>query len=286
MQIPRPINSPAYRWLVKKSFAGRRLLGALIPDSAAARARSSLGLQPVRWIELNRLRLIREADQEHLRNAAFLERELLPQLGLSGDATEVYPPELVPYTAQALRHWQYPSQFSKYLAHLSKLQIETYLEIGVQYGGTFAITVEYLQRFCPLRRAFAVDVNRVPSLNEYAKQNPAVQVLREDTSTERFARFVERSGPFDLVLIDGDHSEEGCQRDFDAVRDHARHIAFHDIVDPAWPGVERVWSRVRQDPDYETAEFTDQYPDVQRRLGHSCLGIGFATRRGAVNASR
>ena len=281
MKLPRPYNSPAYRWLVKRSFTARRSIGGRIPDTVAARARSALGLLPLRWIDLAPLQLIRAASLEQLRDADYLERELLPKLGLSGDAVDVFPPDLRACTGRGLHHWQYPTQFAKYLAHLSTLKISTYLEIGVQHGGTFAITVEYLQRFHPVRAAYAVDVNRIPSLKSYAKENPAVRVLREDSSTARFRAFVAEHGPFGLVLIDGDHSEEGCRRDFEAVVQHATNIALHDIVDSAWPGVARVWRWIGEEyaHTFDFVAFTAQYEQVQRKLGRPCLGIGLAQRR-------
>jgi precorrin-6B methylase 2 len=54
--------------------------------------------------------------------------------------------------------WQYPNQFSKYLAELAAHPVDRYLEIGVRHGGTFVITVEYLSRFHPVREAIAVDL--------------------------------------------------------------------------------------------------------------------------------
>lgn len=282
MKLPRPINSPLYRGLVRQSFALRRAVGRLIPDQAAMAARSALGLVRLRTIELDRLELIRRASLEQLRDEAFLAEELLPQLGLSGDAAELYPDELQPHAGAGLHHWQYPSQFSKYLVELSRHRIGSYLEIGVQHGGTFAITVEYLQRFAPLNAAYAVDVNRVPSLKVYAAENRAVRVLREDSSSGQFAEFVRRTGPLGLVFIDGDHSEAACRRDFETVIDHAPLIAVHDIVDAGWPGVARVWQAVKREyaSRFDFQEFTDQYAQVQGRFQRPSLGIGLALARG------
>ena len=281
MKFRRPVNSPAYRAVVRNSFRLRRAIGNVIPDAAAARARAALGLMALRTIELDRLELIRTAALDDLRDAAFLERELLPALGLSDDALEVYPEYLRPYAGQGLRHWQYPSQFAPYLAHLARYKISSYVEIGVQHGGTFAITVEYLQRFNALEAAFAVDVNRVPSLKQYAKRNPVVRVMREDSSTEHFRNFVRRNAPFGLVLIDGDHSERGCRTDFETVAKHAGMIAFHDISDGYYADVGKVWRDVKQQAreNFEFYEFIDQYPEVQARIASPCLGIGLAVAK-------
>jgi hypothetical protein len=276
----RPIDSPAYRALVRQSFTVRRVVGKAIPDALSIRARAALGLMRLRTIDLGRLELIRRAPLAQLREAAYLEHELLPALGLSGDAAELFPDELRPSTGSGLHHWQYPSQFSKYLVAVAARPVDSYMEIGVQHGGTFAITVEYLQRFQRLRAAYAIDVNRVPSLKQYARQNPIVRVLREDSSSDRFAAFVRQHGPFGLVLIDGDHSEAACRRDFESVVGRAAMIALHDIVDEGWPGVRRVWEEIKRQGDrFECHEFIDQYVEVQRRWPRPALGIGLAISR-------
>ena len=251
------------------------------------RARRALGLLRLERIDLAPLDLIRTAPLERLQDAEYLETMLLPLLGLSADGPHVFPESLQQFLGRGLRHWQYPNQFSKYLVALSRERIQTYLEIGVQHGGTFAITVEYLARFNPLKAAYAVDVNRVPSLKEYAKNNPAIHLLREDSGSERFREFVQRRGPFDLGLIDGDHSEEACRRDFESIRERARVIALHDIVEPHFPGVGKVWAEIqrRYAGQFSFTEYVEQYPDVRQRLGYDSLGIGLAVSNQPITGS-
>jgi hypothetical protein len=80
---------------------------------------------------------------------------------------------------------------------------------------------------------------------------------------------------WDHILIDGDHSFQGCWSDFQTVRNNARAIAFHDIVSAACPGVVEVWQRIKAImPDRSVEEFTDQYSEVQNRTGQNFLGIG------------
>jgi hypothetical protein len=83
---------------------------------------------------------------------------------------------------------------------------------------------------------------------------------------------------FDLVLIDGDHSEEGCRGDFELVRDRARIIAFHDIVSVDVPGVQKVWKEVKAGytQRFGFIEFCQQYPEPG-----DGFGIGLAISRGA-----
>jgi hypothetical protein len=76
--------------------------------------------------------------------------------------------------------------------------------------------------------------------------SPGTAVLEADSHGAEFETFLETQEPFDLVLIDGDHSEGGCRRDFEMVRDLSRIIVFHDIVSEPVPGVGRVWREVKE----------------------------------------
>lgn len=229
-------------------------------------------------IDLSRAQLVRDAPLDSLRDAAFLESHLLPELGFNDEVLEEFPERLWPIAGRGLRHWQYPNQFSKYLVELSRHSISSYLEVGVRHGGTFVITTEYLKRFGPLRLALGNDLFPMPGLEPYAQANPEVRLTRADSHGPRFALALRRHGPFDLALIDGDHTEEGCRKDFETIRPHARILAFHDIASTVVGGVPAVWQRIRAEhaDEYDFLEFTDQYPDVRDRTGHTVLGLGLA----------
>jgi hypothetical protein len=213
---------------------------------------------------------------ERLRDADFLTAELLPGLGLtSHGAPTLFPAHLQPYVGTGVQSIQYPNQFGPYLAALCRARVESYLEVGVEHGGTFAITVEVLRRF-GLRRAVAVDLGPTPLLMGRWSR-PEAEFVAVDSHSGAFRRLLAARGPFDLALIDGDHSEAGVRRDFEAVRGHARILAFHDIVQDGFPGVGTVWREVRRDhaDEYRFEEFTAQYPE----LPGTRLGIGLAVRR-------
>jgi hypothetical protein len=100
--------------------------------------------------------------RENLVDPSFLEG-WIPGLGLhpsSGEGTDEYewPPALHGQVGKGRQIWQYPNQFSKYLAFLSAYKISSYLEIGVAYVGTFVLTVEYLSRLKPGLQACCIDV--------------------------------------------------------------------------------------------------------------------------------
>ena len=141
---------------------------------------------------------------------------------------------------QGVLAWQFPNQFAPYLARLSDLGIESYLEIGARHGGTFVTTIEYLSRFHPVRRAVGIDLGRPSdSLRTYALR-PGVNVLQGNSQGRQFKTLMRESEPFDLVLIDGDHSEDACRADLELVSDRSRVLALHDIVSAVVPGVSRV----------------------------------------------
>ncbi len=235
-----------------------------------------------RPLDLSRLEQIRAASQADLGDAAFLERTLIPGVGLNDEGFEQIPSELHRYCGQGLRCWQYPSQLAGYLALLARLRVRSYLEIGVRHGGTFVLTVEYLRRFQPVDRAVAVDLGNSASLGEYAAANDGVQFLQADSHSEEFRAFIGAQPAFDLALIDGDHTAEGCWQDFELIRDKIAIVAFHDIVSDVVPGVGEVWQRVRAEcaDRYDFHEFTAQYESLHRRTGKRFLGLGVAVPKG------
>ena len=243
-------------------------------------------LAPAQELDVGPLEILRSADIEALREPKRLEAEILPRLGLNDEILEEFPQELYAYCGKGLRHWQYPNQFAPYLATLSGLGVESYMEIGVRHGGTFLITVEYLSRFRRLRKAIATDVVDSPFIRRQLRRRRGMRFVLADSQQPEFRRFVEREGPFDLVLIDAAHFERTAQHDLESVRPHANVVVMHDIVSQACPGVGAVWNRFRDGhaADWEFLEFTSQYPDVLARQGGAYLGIGVAVRRRRLTA--
>jgi hypothetical protein len=240
----------------------------------------------LRLIDLPRVALIREKPTAYLLDPHKIETELLPALGLNNEHLPEFPEELYKFCGYGLYFWQYPNQFGAYLTRLAQWPIASYLEIGVRHGGTFVITVEYLQRFHPVERAIGVDILNSPSVLRYRKFNRNADFFRFDSRSPEFAAFLERQKIFDLVFIDGDHSEAACRNDFLRVKDHANIVAFHDIASDICPGVCAVWSEVRTKygDEYEFFEFRDQYRSVLTRTGKAYLGMGIAAKKSFIAA--
>lgn len=261
-----------------KGEIARRVLPAAIFDPIH-RARSRRYRQG-KALDLRPLELLQQAPLDELRDPVAL-AELLPRMGFNDEALEEFPEHLVPYTGQGLRHWQYPIQFAPYLTTVAGQGVRAYMEIGVRHGGTFVLTTSYLERFGPVRKAIACDLFDSPFIRRYVRSRPAMTFVRDDSRSAEFAALVEREGPFDLVLIDGDHEEPGAQADLDLIRPHARMIVMHDIVSGICPDVGVVWRRFRESGagEWDFHEFTAQYDEVVARRGETSMGLGLAIRR-------
>jgi hypothetical protein len=217
---------------------------------------------------------IRAASLTNLRNPAWLERTLLPRLGLNNELLQEFPEALYRWCGYGVKSWQYPTQFSKYLVELSNRNIRSYLEIGCRHGGTFIITVEYLKRFNNLEVALALDIVQSSIMTSYVEMEPLSRYrLASSLSPEGISLIQDRH--WDLALIDGDHSYNGCRGDYESVRDHCKLIALHDIVSDVCPGVQQTWKEIKVFVSARrTFEFVEQYADVVNRTGNKFLGIG------------
>ena len=234
-------------------------------------------------IDLSRVDLIRGKDLTYLSNASLLEQDLLPQLGLNNECLFLFPKELWPFCRKGLFIWQYPNQFSQFLVQLSKFRISSYMEIGVRHGGTFVTVVEYLSKFNPIRNAVAVDINDCSSLIKYTEMNPIASFMKADSTSSEFEEFVNSHPGFDLVMIDGDHSEASCRSDYELVKDKANMISFHDIEANAAPGVAKVWSKLKamHQGEHLFFEYREQYGSVRGKW----MGIGLAVKINMLNLS-
>ena len=217
---------------------------------------------------------IRSAEQSNLLDRTWLATWLLPRLGLNDEFRHEFPDALQRFCGKGVRSWQFPCQFSGYLAHLGGQDITSYLEIGVRHAGTFIITCEYLKRFMHLERMVAIDPLQSPNLAAYQAVEPRVEHVA--ALSHSFAgRAAIGSRLWGHVLIDGDHSASGCMTDFLLVKDRAKQVAFHDIVSYTNPGVVEVWNAIRRvTPARRIFEQTQQYAEIFAKTGKTLMGLG------------
>jgi len=194
------------------------------------------------------------------------EYQLLESIGISDRAMPQYFD-----VDKGMRLWQYPKQFAKYLVWLSDKKIESYLEIGTRYGGTFLVTVAYLSRFNPIKAIAGVDLLVSEELSLFSQENIEFRYLVTSTESVEFAELI-YSRQWDLVFVDGDHSNPILQNDLELAKKNSRFVALHDIVDMGCPHVMELWQSLKK--QYQNVEFIEQYTEVFNRTGKNHLGIG------------
>ncbi|HEY3969129.1 MAG TPA: class I SAM-dependent methyltransferase [Planctomycetaceae bacterium] len=219
---------------------------------------------------------IRQAAQHALLDRGRVE-QLLLDLGMHARTEPKLPDHLLEFTGKGLSVWQWPNQFAPYLTWLAKQPpLRSYLEIGVNEGGSFITTVEFLRRFHPLTVAIGVDPRVSPPVRDYVGRTAGISFVQGNRSSPELARRVTEEMRIGLVFIDGEHSGASVRADWEFARRFARYVAFHDIATDSFPDVGSLWREIRA--TYRTTcEFVEQY-DVPL----SCGGIGVVDLAGGL----
>jgi cephalosporin hydroxylase len=98
-------------------------------------------------------------------------------------------PKIVKENGGGLLIWQYPNQFSKYLSLLSEQKIQSYIEIGCRWGGTFVLTNEYLKIFNNINKSVAVDIINSPVIN-YTTSNNETLFIKINSRSQIFKNYI------------------------------------------------------------------------------------------------
>lgn len=132
---------------------------------------------------------------------------------------------------------QRPDELAAFIDLLVKNNVRSYLEIGARHGDTFYEVMRHLPKGA---KGVAVDmpganwgVQKSRQALEHAAatlkgQGYDVRTVYGDSGTDATTRRVASHGPYDAVLIDGDHLYDGVKRDWERYG-NARMVAFHDI---------------------------------------------------------
>lgn len=171
---------------------------------------------------------------------------------------------------RAGRSWRYADITTVLAAATELLRPQDYLEIGVRRGRSMAVVA----RRAPTCAVTGIDLwepgyagieNPGP---EYVAAQLVLlghagpcRLVSGDSHSELPRLFAETDEPtFDLVTVDGDHSDRGARRDLEDVLPRLRIggcVVFDDISHPAHPGLLRVWRSATADRRYATWEFDD-----------------------------
>jgi len=178
--------------------------------------------------------------------------------------------------------WQYADINTALLGLAATLAPADYLEIGVRRGRSLAMVASRV----PACRVVACDL----FLENYANmENPGPDFVRSELGRVGFGGSIEfvigdsaavlpsyfEQHPslfFDLITVDGDHTERGARIDLQNVLPRLKiggALVFDDLSNSAHPELERVWKMtVVADRRFSTFSFTD--------VG---FGVGIAIRR-------
>lgn len=155
------------------------------------------------------------------------------------------------HTTDAAGIYQTPDQIAKALVYLSDFEIKTYLEVGVFQGGNFLFVSEYLRKFNPSIRCIGIDPTNYLNGEINAVLEREIFVSFKSITSDYIA-----GQEFDLVFIDGDHSKEWINRDWNNVGKQAKICILHDIQEPSCPDVIEFWGKLKASKK-KTMEFID-----------------------------
>lgn len=122
---------------------------------------------------------------------------------------------------------------------LQRRGVTRYCEIGARHGDTFhevaislpvgskVVAVDLPGGLWGTQKSRASLERAVADLRQRGYE---ASVLFGDSQTDATRRLIVGRGPFDAILIDGDHTLSGVTRDWQAYGPLAKTIAFHDIV--------------------------------------------------------
>jgi predicted O-methyltransferase YrrM len=168
-------------------------------------------------------------------------------------------------------HWNYADLLTFLHASASQIKPRNYLEIGVRRGRSLAIVAQC----SPKCSIFGFDL-WMP--NYAGMPNPGPDFVKEElervgfggrlelisgdshqTLPEFFREFPEIK--FDMINVDGDHSEDGARLDLQQVLPHLAVggvLLLDDITHPQHQYLEAVWDDLLgNNPQFSTAKYTD-----------------------------
>lgn len=171
-------------------------------------------------------------------------------------------------------------QDPKELAALKRIAAKctSYLEVGVRYGDTFVEVGRVMPEGSVLvgvdlpnaswGRKGSESYFRV-AVRHLEMEGYDAHMILGDSRDAKVRAEVIKFAPFDLVLLDGDHTLEGITADWEVYGWLGRVVAFHDIV--SWQErikVPELWKRLKA--EYPHEEFISRRDDM--------MGIGVLYR--------
>lgn len=178
---------------------------------------------------------------------------------------------------------QDPWEMNELLALIRNRQIGAVLEIGTKAHGwvntLFQWTAPGCDFVCVDVRAYYTD-QRQQVMRNLALTGRDLRLIMGDSTDPKTVEKVRsaRSGQYDLLHVDGDHSYESCRLDYEnyspLVRDGGL-IVFHDVHHVRDTGVHAFWDELRRTVPARFARSWEFFhPRACRPDGDGPMGIG------------
>lgn len=130
-------------------------------------------------------------------------------------------------------------ELRSFINFLKKRKVESYLEIGARHGDTFHEVMINLPKGS---KGVAVDlpgglwgrhtskISLKAAASDLRRRGYDIEIILGDSTDDDVIKKVYVNGPYDAILIDGNHLYEGVKQDFENYSPLAPLVAFHDIV--------------------------------------------------------
>jgi cephalosporin hydroxylase len=165
-------------------------------------------------------------------------------------------------------------ELDAFIELVKRENINSYLEIGSRWGGSFWRVMTAL----PLgSRGVSVDLQPNNDLNQcmitLIQMGYVVRFIPGDSTNSKVVAAAQQGAPYDLCLIDGNHTAPYVRSDWKNYGPMAKIVAFHDInysrpyLSPTakWPiDVPKLWKEIK-----------DKYRHEEIKLCHTRRDNGF-----------
>lgn len=180
-------------------------------------------------------------------------------------------------------------EITEYCQLLAAEGVASYLEVGSKFGGSLYAAATALPAGSRI-----VSVDMPGGTRAWKESEASLKACHEelralgyethciwgDSTDPKVIAQVRALGPFDAIMLDGDHRLPGLVKDWDNYSGLGRMIAFHDVAwyrAATWEGtridVPMLWNNLR--PQYRSVEF--RYDESRKNNG-----IGVLWREGAA----
>lgn len=189
--------------------------------------------------------------------------------------------KMYPHTFSGEKAVQLEAEFAPFLEVVRRENVTSFLEVGCGRGDSFH---EICLQMPKGSRAVAIDLPNngwgfedggyllASALEDLENKGYEIGASFSDSRGQQSINFSKDAGPFDLILIDGDHTYEGVKADWENYGHLGRIVAFHDIADPGLPNdkgevieVKKFWDEIKG--DYHHVEFIDNKAQFPMGIG-------------------